>query len=118
MGSVDSWRVGHYCWWLCSGSSECGFTVPREGPGGSLCLHLCECQSVDMSVILLNPEVLEQGFKIFQGQRHLLETKSQGFFIQKRTTHLCTWEQTNDSVCKVRSSLGSPEAHPQTLSGE
>ena len=65
LGSVDSWRGGHYCWWLCSCCSECGFTVHGEGPGGSLCLYLCQCQSVDMSVILLNPEVLERGFKIF-----------------------------------------------------
>ena len=73
---------------------------------------------MDMSVILLNPKVLELGLKIFWGQRPLLETKSQGFLIQKRTTHLCMWEQANDSMCKVRSSLESPEAHPQTLSGE
>lgn len=107
---------------IAGGSAAAALSVGPLCPGrdqaGLLCLHLCECRSVDMSVILLNPEVLEQCFKIFRGQRHLLETKSQGFFIQRRTTHLCTWEQTDDSVCKVRSSLGGPEAHPQTLSGE
>lgn len=76
---------------------------------------ISECQSVVVSVLLLNPKVLEWGFKTFWNQITLLETKSPGSFIQKKSTQLSMWGHTSGSVCNFRESLGGPEAHPQTL---
>lgn len=83
------------------------FSVCGERPGGSLYLHICKCRSVEVSVVPLNSKVLEQGFKTFWDQIPLLETKSQGSFIQNKNIHLSIQKQTSDSVCSFRGSRRS-----------